>query len=170
MVSGWRDVTAHRPWRISAKLLIISSVVTVIGFSAICVNVMLDMRRGEEALARQTLENLATSIDADISRNIDIYDLSLKAVASNMLLPEINTVSRAIRQLILFDHSTTAKHFGAIQVFDADGRLTIDASTLDPRSRIIAAAKSTSRSTATIPMPASSSAARCCFVVPTRSC
>jgi diguanylate cyclase (GGDEF)-like protein len=132
MQSGWREVTARRPWRISAKLLIISSVVTVIGFSAICVNVMLDMRRGEEALARQTLENLATSIDADISRNIEIYDLSLKAVAGNMLLPEINTVSKPIRHLILFDHATTARHFGAIQVFDADGKLTIDASTLDP--------------------------------------
>jgi diguanylate cyclase (GGDEF)-like protein len=132
MLSGWRDVTARRPWRISAKLLIISSIVTVMGFSAICVNVMLDMRRGEEALARQTLENLATSIDADISRNIEIYDLSLKAVAGNMLLPEINTVSKPIRQLILFDHATTAKHFGAVQVFDADGNLTIDASSLDP--------------------------------------
>lgn len=132
MLSGSRDTTARRPWRISAKLLIISSVATVIGFSAICVNVMLDMRRGEAALARQTLENLATSIDADISRNIDIYDLSLKAVASNVLLPEINTVSKPIRQLILFDHSTTARHFGAIQVFDAGGNLTIDASTLDP--------------------------------------
>jgi diguanylate cyclase (GGDEF)-like protein len=132
MLSGWREIMARRSWRISAKLLIISSVVTVIGFSAICVNVMLDMRRGEEALARQTLENLATSIDADISRNIEIYDLSLKAVASNMLLPEINTVSKPIRHLILFDHATTARHFGAIQVFDAEGRLTIDASTLDP--------------------------------------
>lgn len=133
MLSGWREAMARRPWRISAKLLIISSVVTVIGFSAICVSVMLDMRRGEEALARQTLENLATSIDADISRNIEIYDLSLKAVASNMLLPEIASVSKPIRQLILFDHATTAKHFGAVQVFDSDGRLTIDASTLDPQ-------------------------------------
>ncbi|EHR00710.1 sensor domain-containing diguanylate cyclase [Bradyrhizobium sp. WSM471] len=132
MLSRWRDVTARRPWRLSAKLLIISSVVTVIGFSAICVNVMLDMRHGEEALARQTLENLATTIDSDISRNIEIYDLALKAVASNMLLPEIATVSKPIRQLILFDHATTARHFGAIQVFDAEGRLTIDASTLDP--------------------------------------
>src|SRR5689334_12046897 len=132
MLSGWREVTARRPWRISAKLLIISSVVTVIGFSAICVNVMLDMRRGEEALARQTLENLATSIESDISRNIEIYDLSLKAVAGNMLLPELAAVSKPIRHLILFDHATTAKHFGAIQVFDAEGRLTIDASTLDP--------------------------------------
>src|SRR5437588_10502805 len=93
--------SARRHWRLSAKLLIISSVVTVIGFSAICVNVMLDMRRGEQALARQTLENLATTIESDISRNIEIYDLSLKAVASNMLLPEIGTVSKPIRQLIL---------------------------------------------------------------------
>jgi diguanylate cyclase (GGDEF)-like protein len=132
MLSRSREVMARRPWRLSAKLLIISSVVTVIGFSAICVNVMLDMRHGEEALARQTLENLATTIESDISRNIDIYDLALKAVGSNMLLPEIATVSKPIRHLILFDHATTARHFGAIQVFDADGRLTIDASTLDP--------------------------------------
>src|ERR1700750_707964 len=102
MPFGRRDGTARRPWRISANRLITSSVVTVIGFSAICVNVMLDMRRGEEALARQTLENLATTIEADISRNVDIYDLSLRAVAANMLLPEIWTASKAIRQLILF--------------------------------------------------------------------
>ena len=77
MLFGKRDSTARQPWRISAKLLMISSVVTVIGFSAVCVNVLLDMRRGEEALARQTLENLATTIEADVSRNIEIYDLSL---------------------------------------------------------------------------------------------
>ena len=132
MLFGRRTGTAKRHWRLSAKLLIVSSVVTVIGFSAICVNVMLDMRRGEEELARQTLENLASSIDADISRNIELYDLSLRAVASNMMLPEIESVSKPIRHLILFDHAATAKHFGAIQVFDAKGRLTVDASTLDP--------------------------------------
>jgi diguanylate cyclase (GGDEF)-like protein len=123
---------AKKPWRLSAKLLIVSSVVTVIGFSAICASVMLDMRHGEEELARQTLENLASGIDADISRNVELYDLSLRAVASNMVMPEINQVSRSIRHLILFDHAATAKHFGAIQVFDADGKLTVDASTLDP--------------------------------------
>ncbi len=127
-----RGQKARRPWWLSAKLLIASSVVTVIGFSAICANVMLDMRRGEEALARQTLENLASGIDADISRNVELYDLSLRAVASNMVMPEINDVSKPIRHLILFDHAATAKHFGAIQVFDAEGRLTIDATTLDP--------------------------------------
>ena len=61
---------AHQPWRRSAKLLIASSVATVIGFSAICASVMLDMRHGEQELARQMLENLAAGIDADIGRNI----------------------------------------------------------------------------------------------------
>jgi len=123
---------AGRPWRLSARLLIACSVLTVIGFSAICANVMLDMRRGEEELARQSLDNLASSIDADISRNIELYDLSLRAVASSIVLPEIKDVSKTIRHLILFDHAATAKHFGAIQVFDTRGQLTIDASTLDP--------------------------------------
>jgi diguanylate cyclase (GGDEF)-like protein len=132
MGSGRRKDMASRPWRLSAKLLILSSVVTVIGFSAICASVMLDMRRGEEELARQTLENLASGIDADIGRNVELYDLSLRAVASNMVVPEINQASKPIRQLILFDHAATAKHFGGIQVFNAEGRLTIDASTLDP--------------------------------------
>src|SRR6516164_8335450 len=123
---------ASRPWRLSAKLLILFALATVIGFSAICVSVILEMRRGEELLARQSLENLASSIDADIGRNVELYDLSLRAVVSNMVEPGIAEISKPIRQLILFDHAATAKHFGVIQVFDAQGRLTIDASTLDP--------------------------------------
>ena len=129
---GRRKDTASRPWRLSAKLLIASSVVTILGFSAICASVMLDMRHSEEELARQTLENLASGIDTDIGRNVELYDLSLRAVASNMVALEVDQVSKPLRQLILFDHAATAKHFGAIQVFDAAGKLIADASSLDP--------------------------------------
>src|SRR5215470_9267362 len=118
-----RKHTARRRWRLSVKLLIASSIATVIGFSAVCASVMLDMRRGEETLARQSLENLATSIDADISRNIEVYDLSLRAVASNMVMPEIKDIPKSLKHLILFDHAATAKHFGAIQSFDSSGKL-----------------------------------------------
>jgi diguanylate cyclase (GGDEF)-like protein len=121
-----------KPWRLSAKLLIASSVATVIGFSAVCASVLVDMRRGDIELARQTLENLASGIETDVGRNIELYDLSLRAVVSNMVMPELKDVPKAIRQLILFDHAATASHFGAIQVFDARGNLQVDASTLDP--------------------------------------
>jgi diguanylate cyclase (GGDEF)-like protein len=127
-----RSKEPGRPWRLSARWLIASSVVTVLGFSAICASVMLDMRRGEEELARQTLDNLASGIEADISRNIELYDLSLRAVVSNMAMPELKDIPKPLLHLILFDHAASAQHFGGIQVFDADGRLTIDATTLDP--------------------------------------
>src|ERR1700722_3016513 len=120
-----RKDTASRPWRLSAKLLIVSSIVTVLGFSAICISVMLDMSRSEEELARQTLENLASGIDTDIGRNVELYDLSLRSVATNMVAPEISELSKPLRQLILFDHAATAKHFGAIQVFDSRGKLVV---------------------------------------------
>src|SRR5262245_7352039 len=122
---GRRKSGAERPWRLSAKLLIASSVITVLGFSAICASVMLDMRRGEETLARQSLENIAASIDADISRNIEVYDLSLRAVASNMVMPELKDIPRTLLHLILFDRAATANHFGAIEVMDATGRVTV---------------------------------------------
>jgi diguanylate cyclase (GGDEF)-like protein len=131
MTSGHKG-TGIRRWPISAKLLILSSVVTILGFSAVCGTVMLDMRRGEEALARQTSENLATSIDSDIGRTIEQYDLSLRAVVSGINTPEIGQLSKEIRQLILFDNAASSRQFSAIQVFDADGDLTIDAATLDP--------------------------------------
>jgi hypothetical protein len=72
MTFGRRSSATNQPWRLSAKLLIASSVVTVLGFSAICASVLLDMRRGEEQLAHQTLENLASTINSDISRNIEL--------------------------------------------------------------------------------------------------
>lgn len=132
MGTGRRKDGASRPWLLSVKLLIASSVVTVIGFSAICTSIMLDMRRREVDLARQGLENLAAGIDADISRNIEIYDLSLRAAVSRVVALELNKIGAPIQRLILFDRAATAEHFGRLQVFNAEGRLTIDASTLDP--------------------------------------
>ncbi len=128
----WNPVIAMRRWPSSAKLLILSSLVTIVGFSAICGSVMLDMRHSEQALAKQTSENLATSIDSDIGRTIEQYDLSLRAVVSGINTPEIRQLSRELRQLILFDKAASSAQFGAIQVFDADGNLTIDAASLDP--------------------------------------
>lgn len=119
--------------RISARLLILCSIATIAGFSAVCGSVMFDMRRGEQALALQTMENLATTIDSDISRNIELYDLSLRNVANNMIEPELSGVDKRLLYLILFDHAATAKHFGAIQVFNAAGGLVHDSASLDPK-------------------------------------
>ena len=131
-MSFWKPLMGIRRWPLSAKLLILSSAVTIVGFSAICGSVMLDMRHAEQALAKQTSENLATSIDSDIGRTIEQYDLSLRAVVSGINTPELGQLSREMRQLILFDKAAASSQFGGIQVFDAEGDLTIDAASLDP--------------------------------------
>jgi len=129
---SWIRHALARPWQSSVRLLVASSVVTVLGFSAVCGSIMLDGRKSSEELARQTMENLAATIDSDISRNVEVYDLTLRGVVNNLALPEVASVSKTIQHLILFDHAITAKHFGAIQVFDAEGNLTLDAATLTP--------------------------------------
>uniref|UniRef100_Q07TT8 diguanylate cyclase n=1 Tax=Rhodopseudomonas palustris (strain BisA53) TaxID=316055 RepID=Q07TT8_RHOP5 len=138
---------AFRPWQtlsnrilsnqvlskqVSSKLLVVSLVVTVLAFSAVCGSVLLDMRQSAEQLARQTMENLAATVDADVSRNIELYDQSLQAVVKNLSVPELADVSKPLLQLILFDRAATAAHLGPIQVFDAEGRLRLDATTLKP--------------------------------------
>jgi diguanylate cyclase (GGDEF)-like protein len=125
--------TSETTRRISPRWLLAAAAIVVIGFTAICGSVLMSMRRGDEKLANQTLGNLASGIDADIARNVELYDLSLRNVASNMTSPELVEVSRPMRQLILFDHAATARHFGAIQVMDVAGNVTLDSSTLDPK-------------------------------------
>jgi diguanylate cyclase (GGDEF)-like protein len=93
---------------------------------------MLDMRRGEEALARRGSENLAMTLDSDIGRTVEVYDLSLRAVVSGLAMPEIEQVSPEMRHLILFDHAASASYLGAIQVFDAKGNLSIDSAEPQP--------------------------------------
>ena len=62
---------------------------------------MLDMRHSEEELARQTLENLASGIDTDIGRNVELYDLLTDPKeAANLAEKEPETTTR-LRQAAL---------------------------------------------------------------------
>jgi diguanylate cyclase (GGDEF)-like protein len=120
-------------WRFSPRWLVAAAATIMIGFSLICASVLVSMRRGDEKLAHQTLGNLASGIDAEIARNLELYDMSMRNVVANMTSPELVEVSRSVRQMVLFDYAATARHFGAIQVLDAGGNVTLDSSTLDPK-------------------------------------
>ena len=100
MDGGFFERVRHeigRRRRMSARLLIFSSVITVLGFSAVCGSVMLDMRRNAQELSRQIQENLASTLSADINRNIELYDLSLRSVVTSLALPQLAEVDDTIR-------------------------------------------------------------------------
>ena len=125
-----KDVGGSRSRYVGLALVFIV-LFTIAGFSLICGRTLLDMRRSEWETARQVSANIATTIDADINRNIELYDLSLRAVASNIVLPEVQTISKSLRHLVLFDLAATAKHFGAIKVYSPSGDVVDDSTILD---------------------------------------
>ncbi|MDB5620330.1 sensor domain-containing diguanylate cyclase [Tardiphaga sp.] len=119
--------------RISPRWLLAGVMLVVIGFLAICGSVLFSMRQGDERLAQQTLGNLATGIDAEINRNIEMHDLWLREVAANMTVPEVLAATPRMRQLVLFNHATIVRHSGPIQVLDVLGNVTIDSTAPVPK-------------------------------------
>lgn len=121
-------------WRAKSRVewLIAVSVVVTLAFCAICGTILWELRRATYERAVQSTTNLIAAIQSDIGRNFESYNLSLLAVADGMNLPQLNSLSPEVRQLVLFDRSATARFLGTIMVLDAKGKLILDSSTLRP--------------------------------------
>jgi diguanylate cyclase (GGDEF)-like protein len=123
---------------LSARWMIALSLGVTLSFCVVCAAVLWEMRDADRKQANETSRHLVAAIAADIARNIELYDLSLQAVAEGLQLPEIHQVSRQVQQLILFDRAATAKHLGSIRVLDADGKMILDSKNLTPEPRNLA--------------------------------
>ena len=93
------------------------------------------MRESELAKAIQAGDNTVSTMAVDIARNLEMFDLSLRAVADNIHHPGVESVSKDIRQLVLFDRAATAKHLSNIKVLNEAGELTINSRTASPSPR-----------------------------------
>jgi diguanylate cyclase (GGDEF)-like protein len=117
--------------RISGTWLIAASLVVAVGLWVLGVIVLSDMRQSDYQQARRSAENIASTVETDIARNIELYDLSLQAVAENLRHPELDFVSAELRQLVLFDRAASAQYLGSIRVTDRTGLVTIDSRTTE---------------------------------------
>jgi diguanylate cyclase (GGDEF)-like protein len=90
----------------------------------------------EDALhdAVANAENLGLVVERDITRNFQLYDLSLQAVLENVLDPEVQRIPVHYRQLVLFDRSASAgKFLGALLYIDEHGNVRADSVNETPR-------------------------------------
>jgi diguanylate cyclase (GGDEF)-like protein len=115
-------VAPRRP----VKRLIATIFVVALCFCAICGKVLLDARRAAWEQAAQVATSLVATLQSDILRTIESYDLSLRGVVDNLAYPEVTTISPALRQLVLFDRSATAKHLQSIVLLDENGIVRLD--------------------------------------------
>lgn len=126
-----RDTFA-RTWSQSYHRLTIPVVLLAVCFSAVCGWILLEARRATEVRAAEAATSLASSLRADIARNVESLNLSLEAVVNNLKLPGLDRLSPEMRRQVLFDHSSSARYLTSILVVDETGRIVTDSRSLDP--------------------------------------
>lgn len=129
------------------------------------------MRQDALARAQEGAANLSLILERDISRNLEIYELSMYAVIDGVKDTKILRLSPAIRQLVLFDRFTTATDVGTLLVTDEQGNLVLDSRSTPPVPSISLTAI-TSRYTAIRPPSgciSASHSSRACRMLASRS-
>lgn len=116
-------------------MLVVSSVALASGLWIFGAVLLCTMRESELAKAVLAGDNTVSAISVDIARNLEMFDLSLRAVTDNLHHPGVESLSKDIRELVLFDRAATAKHLSSIRVLDASGRISIDSQTLNPKKK-----------------------------------
>ncbi len=117
----------------STRTWIALGVLAPLGMLVMSGTMLLDLRRDVYASAEQTSKNLLQVLERDIARNIELFDLSLRAVTENLKAPGLADVSPTLRQLILFDRAAAARDMGVMFVLDEHGDIVIDQSAEAPR-------------------------------------
>jgi diguanylate cyclase (GGDEF)-like protein len=85
-------------------------------------------------LGEQSVDNVTRLAEQLISRDIEIYDLSLQAVIDGVLDPTVMSQDPKSRANTLLDRSTTAKGFGFINVTDEKGMAILDSKSIVSRN------------------------------------
>ncbi len=101
------------------------SVMLWLGTAGIGVAMLLVARADAYDRAVQNASNLTLVLERDIQRSIELYDLSLRAVAEGAADPQVMSLPATVRHRVLFDRAATARYLGPISVFDLNGELLV---------------------------------------------
>jgi diguanylate cyclase (GGDEF)-like protein len=115
----------------TTKLLVIGAAITA-AFCSVFLLEMWESRNRDRDQARLAAENVIAAMSSEIERNLELYSLSLDAVADGLTLPDIDAMPPELRQRVLFDRAATAKDMGSIFVLDRNGTLKLDSRILAP--------------------------------------
>ncbi|MGU3467041.1 diguanylate cyclase domain-containing protein [Methylobacterium sp. C33D] len=117
----------------SPRLLIAAGVAVTVVLCGCAGLAVAGLRKTAWQQANIGAETLLDSLTRTLTRDFELYDLSLQAVADRLRDPILEGVSPQVRHLALFDRAATASGYGAIFVLDAQGDAFIDSGSLVPR-------------------------------------
>ncbi|MCJ2032757.1 diguanylate cyclase [Methylobacterium sp. J-068] len=121
-------------WTHSAAWLSAFSLLSVVGLCAVSAFMLWQLRNHAAWQSEITSRSLIQVLGRDIARNIELYDLSLRAVVDGMKRPQVMEASPELRHMILFDRAATAAGFAYALVLDRNGNVIANSQTLGPMS------------------------------------
>lgn len=96
-----------------------------LGTTGLCIAMLLASHEDAYCRAVQDGRNLTLVLERDILRSVELYDLSLRAVAEGAANPRVMSLPKDLRNQILFDRAATAKYLGPISVYAPDGAMQV---------------------------------------------
>ncbi|MCF5724558.1 sensor domain-containing diguanylate cyclase [Pseudomonas syringae] len=116
-------------------LLILGSGLTVVLIMAIVAALLVREHASTLQAAQRATTNITQLINADVLRNVELYDLALQGLIAATTRRDLSQVSPEIRHLVQFDQSNAAPFKGEVLLLDANGAVIADSSTLWPAQR-----------------------------------
>ncbi|AVE07252.1 diguanylate cyclase [Pseudomonas sp. R11F] len=119
----------------SELLLLLGSSLTVILIVVIVTALLSREHASTLQAAKRMTTNIAQLINADVLRNVELYDLALQGLIAATSYKDLTSVPADIRHLVQFDQSNAAPFKGEVLLLDANGAVIADSSTLHPTRR-----------------------------------
>lgn len=112
------------------RLLILGSTLTVLLIVGVVTALLIREHANTLQTAKRTANTITQLIDADVLRNVELYDVGLKGLITATERTDLQDVSASIRQLVLFDRSAAAPYKGDVLLLDPTGEVIADSSLL----------------------------------------
>ncbi|MCR4540799.1 sensor domain-containing diguanylate cyclase [Pseudomonas sp. 18.1.10] len=116
-------------------LLLLGSGLTVALIMVIVAALLIREHASTLQAAKRATTNITQLINADVLRNVELYDLALQGLIAATTRKDLAQVPADIRHLVQFDQSTAAPFKGEVLLLDANGAVVADSSTLWPSPR-----------------------------------
>jgi diguanylate cyclase (GGDEF)-like protein len=112
-----------------ASVALASAIVAIVAFT------LWQAREDAGTRALREGENIVQAIEADVARNIELYDLSLQGLQEALATDAVAHVAQEVQRLALFDRAADAKYMGALYVLNAAADIVLcsRSKTADPR-------------------------------------
>ncbi|AUZ44879.1 sensor domain-containing diguanylate cyclase [Pseudomonas orientalis] len=123
-----------RPTRRPERLLILGSTLTVLLIVGIVTALLIREHANTLQTAKRTANTITQLIDADVLRNVELYDMALEGLIAATARTDLQDLPASIRHLVLFDRSNAAPYKGDILLLDPGGEVIADSSLLTPKS------------------------------------